>query len=353
MCVIAVCKYVRLTDEQVEQMWDSNPQGGGVAWRDEDENGVPIVRWHKWLDKEDMKNYNRDLPMPYVLHFRVASQDTSKSPQACHPFAIDEEASYDIEGQTPGHVMFHNGYWTNWRDKLQSLSLSGKIRIPSGPWSDSRGLALAAHHLGLGFLEMANEKVVALGPNTDDVELFGKWYMIKNPDDEGQERPIFVSNTGWEKSFTQPTTSAVNDRRRADVTALARRDGGAADGTFRGSHGPIVCGPSDIQNREEEIQSGSSQTGAAVWSSVSRMCQGVGCQKLTRTGQIHNDRFYCMQCWSTLTQREQLWGECETCHVARASSRRIDDDKWICMTCWNTNGQPRVRFIIGNREAYD
>lgn len=367
MCVIAICKYTRLTDEQVEQMWDANNFGGGAAWREPkvDANGLVLdefgrerltVKWHKALDKDEMLEKNKTLPFPYVLHFRVPSQDTSKNPLACHPFAVNNEASFDYEGETDDYVLFHNGYWTGWREQCKTIAMQGFVRIPSGPWSDSRGLAWAASHLGKGFLEMVNEKTVVFAPY--DIDICGTWQIIKNPDEEGKDQPIYVSNLGWERPFTKPTATtgeviAVNDRRRTDITALATQAdrGAAAQGSFCGGpsrvDGQVPSGRSD----EEEVQSGGEGTGEALLSNVSRMCQQIGCTKRTRSGLPYNNKFYCMQCWAQATKKEAVIGECEVCKVQRAATKTKDTNQWICYECWDTNGHPEIRLMIAGKEG--
>src|SRR5947207_2287589 len=127
MCVATLVETVRPSDNQVEQMFEQNPKGGGgVAYRD-----GGLVHWKKGLDKAAMVDLNRKLPFPYILHFRQPSHDTSDSILACHPFQIDADATIGTEGTTDGWVLFHNGFWINWRDKLQALALASAHKLPS------------------------------------------------------------------------------------------------------------------------------------------------------------------------------------------------------------------------------
>lgn len=372
MCVIAICDHARLTDEQVHQMWDQNKHGGGIAWREKDATGKVVVKWRKGLKEQDMLDANKFLPRPYILHFRVPSHDTSSSQLACHPFPIDENATLGFEGQTEGFVLFHNGFWGDWRNKLQTIALNGYCWIPSGPWSDSRGLAWAAHHLGLGILEMANEKVVAFGPGEDDIEIFGSWLGIKNPDEEGVEQTLLVSNKAWERSY--PTTFpqrnhgdyTSTDKRRTSITDLSKttdQGGSAADGgTFRTAHGVAQDTQGGWQDKQQSVSqkdeesTASTQQGTgqevddagnrALMLTGGELVSCAGCKKRTRTVELFDTQLFCWQCWALKVHGQHKVkprvGFCQTCRVNRAGMKRFVNDEWICHTCWETNGTPKV-----------
>ena len=203
MCVITLVEKARPSDTQVEQMWDANPRGGGGLSYRAVENSIPVVKWLKGLDRKDMLKLNKELPLPYILHFRQPSNDTSDSLLACHPFQIDEEATTGFEGTTTGWVLFHNGHWNGWRNKMETLTLAsgGRIKGPDGPWSDTRAMALCAHHMGFMFLEMANERVLCMGPGERDLSIFGgPWLQVKAPGaEDGAGGTFAVSNRTWEK----------------------------------------------------------------------------------------------------------------------------------------------------------
>lgn len=425
MCVIAVCEDARLTDEQVGQMYDSNSHGGGVAWRErytreqiaEDKNWrlrralrdadvnlddieadeIPFVHWSKGHSKKSMIELNQTLPLPYVMHFRVPSHGTSKSILACHPFAINEEASCGFEGVIYGHVLFHNGLWTNWKDKMQNIAMSGHVWIPPGPWSDSRGLAWSAYHLGIGFLEMADTKIVAFGPQDEDIEVFGEWDAIKNQGAEDKSKlfDILVSNKGWERTTTThhhghnhgyPHNNReekpgplvkVTDHRNQNLVAMAAgpnapaakaekgtgssddsQPGGAA-GTatlFPGratalessggnrSHNSQSVQEADVRSQQENNR----EHDAGVAGPGGSLTRCATCSKPTSAGDLLDDEFYCWQCWSNKNRQEGrklLIGKCVTCKVNSASSKRLDTDEWICAICWRTNGQPKSYYV--------
>jgi len=361
MCVIAILRKARLTEDQVSLMYDSNDSGGGAAWRELGDNNEPAVRWSKGNSKEEMVELNKTLPFPYVLHFRVPSGGTSKSLLACHPFVIDDDATCHYEGITKNFVLFHNGFWRDWEDKLQNISISGFVKIPPGPWSDSRGLALAANHLGRGFLSLTKERIAALGPGDLDLEAYGNWETIENPDDNGELQKILVSNKIWDKtpyipkSVTPPIQ--ISDRRRI---APSEQPGGAdaKAGTFpfAGCHTPSPI--RDGGDRQETVQPTNKGAGDpvpegnsfALVSVIKKQCNG--CPKITASGTVFNDRWYCFHCWSDRTQQhrksiEPLVGKCYICTHSYGASKLQSNDKWICRTCWETNDKPAAYFVVG------
>lgn len=381
--MITLVESVRPSEEQIREMWRQNPKGGGgVAWRDVASSadaerlslapGSPVVRWRKGLNEEEMLEQNRILPIPYVLHFRQPSNDTSESLLACHPFQIDADATTGFEGVTPGWVLFHNGFWSEWRRKLEALAIAGYGSpgfkgLPSGAWSDSRGLAWATHYLNFGFLEMVNEKVLCLGPGDLDIEMFGgPWLSEKAP---GSDQSFVVSNVTWRHiGFT------TNDRRHqggrggtAKVLDAAKDiTTGKAGGTshqdpFPCSHGPVARATGtwgDQQKHVQETAQGDLQADVRTLQ-VNRPLGGRtcgGCHKSTSAGMFLQGVWSCWQCWSKRPDKAQsgsseghvlegLWvGTCQRCRAGASGMKTLQGDEWICMTCWETTGRPHTYY---------
>lgn len=196
MCVIAIVENGahRPNERQIRQMWASNPFGAGAAWRNEDK-----LSFKKGLDLEQIIALVPQLPAPFVIHFRVPSVGGSK-PILTHPFVLDKDATPMMEGELPDKwVLFHNGTWREWASysKEWLAKAGGAIKQPLGPWSDSRAMAFWAFHFGHGIFEEPwpiDEKVVLMGPDPDDLEMFpqdGKGWSIVDG--------FIVSNTYWQK----------------------------------------------------------------------------------------------------------------------------------------------------------
>ena len=222
MCVIAICDEERVTDEQVEQMFDANDAGAGIAWRDSvKEKGVAttVVRWQKGLDLEEVKKLCRDVPMPFTVHFRIPTEG-GRTAALCHPFPVEKDVPLNIEGTTKGFVLFHNGHWSAWKNSSLEASVRSNTPVPSGKWSDTRAMAYHAAIYGPGILEFIEQKAVLFG--TTRVEIFGPkgaWDRVGN---------IWVSNKSWEG---RGNSFRTNDHRRnfAGIAWPGRKELPAAD----------------------------------------------------------------------------------------------------------------------------
>ena len=129
MCVIISVKTAHPSAELLTKAERRNPHGAGVAWLHDGK-----VRWKKGLLATDVSSMIAEgaLPFPYVVHFRLASIG-EQSPELCHPFPIDPQASLELEGEAD-EVVFHNGTWSDYEEHSERLKLEGAI-------SDSRVLA--------------------------------------------------------------------------------------------------------------------------------------------------------------------------------------------------------------------
>lgn len=215
MCVIFVAEDgVRPTELMLERGAEKNPMGAGIAWREtqkqKDGTKKTVVRWVKGIeDIAEVKKIVAKLPFPFVTHFRVASNGTSLRKAVNHPFPLEPDVRLDLEGVTEHGVLFHNGFWTGWKDKLTNAAINSRLKLPSDSWSDSRGLAWMATHFGLGILELVDEKVVAFGP--DFLEMFGG---VGGTNQWTDHNGIWCSNMGWNVSTTQVNAPVINDHRR-------------------------------------------------------------------------------------------------------------------------------------------
>jgi hypothetical protein len=196
MCVIAFVDEdtPRPSESMVGKMYLANEHGAGVAWR-ETNNGQTLVRWRKGLDMDAVQRLVKEVPKPFVIHFRIPSVGGPHK-SLNHPFTVDPAALITMEGTTTGSVLFHNGTWQDWRKFSLDTASRSPEKFPTGRWSDSRALAWNASIYGLGILEIINEKVIVFGP--EDIHIFG--------DGWGEEEGVFVSNKGW-KSRHWPTSS--------------------------------------------------------------------------------------------------------------------------------------------------
>lgn len=209
MCVIAIVEDTdsRPTDIQVEAMYDQNAYGSGAAWRFEG-----LVHWAKGLDLKQIQELNRDLPVPYILHFRIPSCGGNNS-RLCHPFPIQDDSPLDLTGSIDGEVLFHNGHWSAYEMELKRAVFTSRLKLPTGPWSDTRAMAWLSANFGLGLLDFIDEKIVVMGP-TGDLKIYGK-----DNDWKYFEGKFIVSNTHWD--WRLRTTKSIVETDEAWLARLA------------------------------------------------------------------------------------------------------------------------------------
>lgn len=207
MCVVCVApEDKRPTEEQIRQMWVRNPEGGGIAWRDT-VDGVTVVRWKKGLKLPEMQKLGAELPLPYVLHFRIASIG-GPLPELTHPFIATPEwddfiQSLELEGMTTNPVIFHNGHWNGWHDKMMVGCGVKDEEFPRGPWSDSRAMAFLYRYYGQGFLDTLDQRTVTFGPDFIEFGIGPGWH---------QEDSLWFSNNSWKSHIS--TLNFGTDRGR-------------------------------------------------------------------------------------------------------------------------------------------
>lgn len=187
MCVIFACDEKSITDDMLVFGECSNPDGGGIAWIEDE-----TVHYRKGLKGHEIENVLATIALPYIVHFRIGTVG-ALSDQLTHPFTIPD-TSPCLEGTAPA-VLFHNGHWARWQDYVLNSVISGNGSIPSGEWSDSRGMAYLATRHGIGVLQMIDEKVAVLSPA--GIERFGVGWV--------RHEGIWCSNMHW--SYTTPAAT--------------------------------------------------------------------------------------------------------------------------------------------------
>lgn len=166
MCIIFSC-YEGVPDKHdLRAAAEGNPHGAGIAWVQDGR-----VQWRKGIQgkpdyvAKEIGKLIEGKPLPLLIHFRVATVG-GPIPELTHPFPIVGKVPLALQGSA-NQVLMHNGHWTDWvKDSLEtrSLMIQGAMRekggglvnvkIPQGPWSDSRAMAWNASIYGEGFLTL-------------------------------------------------------------------------------------------------------------------------------------------------------------------------------------------------------
>jgi len=185
MCVIiaVIDKDKVPTLDMLKKCGKTNDDGAGVAWL----KGA-AVRWHKGLNPEGVFSLTQNLPVPYMIHFRLATSG-GYADGLCHPFPVTRRCSLELTGEIhKGRVLMHNGCWAEdeWMQDIRRTIIKRNIRLPGGDFSDSRAMAWLAHVWGDSILSAIPGKMSILGPN--GIKFWGDWVTHKG---------MFFSNTSW------------------------------------------------------------------------------------------------------------------------------------------------------------
>lgn len=184
MCVIFACQKKYPSEVLLARGAARNTDGAGVAWVDEK---TKLVRWVKGLPSsvDAVKEVLKDIKsFPVLIHYRSASIGP-RVKALTHPFPITLTCSTELEGSSKS-VLMHNGTWGGWRDTLRTFSLTHKIKLPDGPWSDSRAYAYMAAHLGKAILplfDLSDRLVVLDGDGRWDT--WGDWKKAEDHLEDG------------------------------------------------------------------------------------------------------------------------------------------------------------------------
>jgi hypothetical protein len=200
MCVIMIAKTVRPTPDMVIKAWDANPDGAGIAWREGIEDNTEVV-WEKGImDKDSALELAANTPLPYVMHFRVASVGGVRQ-ALTHPFQVEMDAPLGLSGRTKGMLLFHNGHWAAWAEKSMEAAIHSNAVVPTGAWSDTRALAWLTWLYGPGFMELLPaQKGVLMDPFGQTVFTGDGWYHIND---------VWCSNNWFMKKYESKVTNHV------------------------------------------------------------------------------------------------------------------------------------------------
>ncbi len=167
MCIIIVTEEYPTLD-LLKECESSNKDGGGIAWR---ENGK--IHWKKGLTAQEVFDITQVKSAPFAIHFRIATVGPS-TPAYTHPFPTD--GSLALEGVSD-RVLFHNGTWKDWQDKVWEAIPEFHTKFPDQPWSDSRAMAWLTGVYGPNILNIIEgyQKIYLFDVDPEKTMMIGKW----------------------------------------------------------------------------------------------------------------------------------------------------------------------------------
>lgn len=170
MCVIAIAKSRKITDEEFTNCFNRNRDGFGMAWI---EDG--FVNYKKgMMDLNSALTFykSKDFPFPHVLHFRIGTSG-GNIPELTHPFLINKTSSLKLDYVGKENLLFHNGVISNWRDKLIKYLIISNAN-PLGEISDTRALAMILSRTKSSYLEYEKyDRFVVF--NNKETKIWGGW----------------------------------------------------------------------------------------------------------------------------------------------------------------------------------
>lgn len=165
MCIIAIAADRRLTTKEIENCFKANGDGVGIAWATP-EGKVHIEKGFMTLD-EFKQFYINDIPLPHVVHFRIATSGEVNR-EMTHPYLMTPESELVISGDLDTAVLFHNGVIYDWKNLLVNMVTSKQIeKMPKGPMNDTRTAAIMASVPTIGdeILAVLSGKFVKVSPD--------------------------------------------------------------------------------------------------------------------------------------------------------------------------------------------
>jgi predicted glutamine amidotransferase len=135
MCVIAVCNKRKMTEDEIKNCFDRNPDGTGIGWIEGDFN----IYKKGFMNVDSFIEYYKTVNMfPHIVHFRIGTSGKNND-SLTHPFIVSAESPLLLEYKGRKSILFHNGIFSEWRKTLQILySYGSKL---CGDMNDTRILA--------------------------------------------------------------------------------------------------------------------------------------------------------------------------------------------------------------------
>ncbi len=203
MCVIIICCRTKPTLETLEKCEKQNSDGAGISWFVKDKEGKTKVHFKKGLTAPEVYLLSQEHELPQVIHFRIGTSG-GKGKYATHPFIIDHlDANNVLEAETDKTLLFHNGVWSNWEEKLFDFYMAHDVKAMSGMVSDSRAIAFLASVTRRGILGIfpGYQKFAIADPsNPKVITYWGKW---EDKDD------MLFSNLSWDRVVTNYSNTSL------------------------------------------------------------------------------------------------------------------------------------------------
>lgn len=180
MCVILACEDEKPSLDILESCECANADGAGIAWFD----NTGKASYKKNMTAKELDAFITDLPLPYVIHFRLASVG-GKNPLLTHPFEVSIDSPLRLEGSAD-KLLVHNGHINDWDMYLAAAGID--TPEDKSPMSDSRAIAMIISKNNEKFLDKLRGNYVLIDATKERFRLFGHFT---------KENGIYYSNMIW------------------------------------------------------------------------------------------------------------------------------------------------------------
>jgi len=145
--------------QEIKKAFEMNNDGAGFAWISQDENKNKRLNYRKgFMNVDDLieayKANNMKSIRPHVVHFRNAT--SAVVPELTHPYAVNSQMENELEYTGISPLLFHNGVFHNWKERMLDFFISRGVEIPPGQFSDTRFIAIMIATLGRNGLSLLN-----------------------------------------------------------------------------------------------------------------------------------------------------------------------------------------------------
>lgn len=212
MCVI-IATYKKPSLKLLQQAESANLDGGGMAWLADGK-----VHWKKGITALEIHALTKELEPPFICHFRIATiGGTGKG--LTHPFPIGGGVA--LEGKTKGAVLFHNGHYRDWEERVFS-NLANDV-YPSGPMSDTRAIAWLSKSWGVNWLDLiaGNSNKFAVLHANGRIDYHGHW--LKHDEQTWVSNKNFCVTNNWHNKGKK----SAHNYGAASTTGIAAHNNGS------------------------------------------------------------------------------------------------------------------------------
>lgn len=194
MCVILGCVSNKPSLDILRKCHSGNSDGAGIVWF----NDTDKAQYKKGLTLTEVVSLIKDLPLPFVIHFRAASTGTAKGLLLTHPFEITATSELKFVGEA-NQLLIHNGFFPDWRTKLKDVGFDVQ-KEPETALSDTRALAIILANKGVDYLKtIIKGRFIVADATLKKFRCFGEDFKRKDG--------IYYSNMFWEHRSIDYTPS--------------------------------------------------------------------------------------------------------------------------------------------------